>query len=233
MKEDINDFVGRLVESPHFQDSFNPWADVDTKNDIGPEAPKIRSEQLTHYFKVRLRRARYCLVGEGLSYQGGHFTGMAMTSERILLGFLKSKGIDPEYVLPGLKPRRTSKPEIMPKGFNEPTAAIVWEAISRSGLDPAAFLLWNAFPWHPFDPARGMLSNRTPSRREIRYGLEVLKILLELFPECVLIAVGRVAAKSLEILGKHFRPVRHPAHGGAADFRRQFLQVTRAGSSSK
>ncbi len=228
MQKDIFGLLGCLAEPPHLQDSFNPWADVDGNNDIGPEAPEIRSEQLAHYLKVRLKKARYCLVGEGLSYQGGHFTGMAMISERILLGFLKRKGIDPEYVLPDLEPRRTSKPEIMPQGFNEPTAAIVWEAISKSRVEPVAFVLWNAFPWHPFDPARGMLSNRKPSRKELNRGLEVLEIFLELFPECGLIAVGKVAVHSLQILGKHFYPVRHPAHGGAAEFRQQFSKIIRA-----
>lgn len=227
MGNDFSNFFRLLLKSSDLDNLFNPWADVDRENDIGPISAKIRREQLTHYLKVRLKDVRYCLIGEALSYQGGHFTGIAMTSERILLGFLKRRGIYPEYVLPHLKPRRTSKPEIMPDGFNEPTAAIVWETISKSGAEPIAFVLWNTFPWYPFDPIRGILSNRRPTLKEIDCGLQVLKEFLKLFPESILIAVGRVAAQSLEILGKDFHPVRHPAQGGAKEFKQQFMKLVR------
>lgn len=224
MGKDILKFVDLLSIRPSGS-SFNPWSEIDTENDIGPEAPRIRRRQLIHYLEVRLQSARCSLIGEGLSHQGGHFTGIPMTSERILLGFLKRKGVYPEDVLPGLKPERTSKPEIMPCGFNEPTATIVWGTLLKAGFKGTDFVLWNAFPWHPFDPAKGILSNRKPTQDELAYSFEIGKAFLRLFPETMVVAVGNVAASSLKGLKRDFHGVRHPAHGGATEFRSQILKL--------
>ena len=179
-KEDLllDEFFRLILKPPPVKHCFNPWAEVDKENDIGPEAPGIRKKHLRYYLEARLKSARYALIGEALSYQGGHFTGIPMTSEGILPGFKAKQGIHPEDVPPGVAPRRTSKPEVMPHGFNEPTATIVWTAISSSGWDPTAFVLWNVFPWHPFNPARGILSNRKPTEEEIASGLGPLRLFL-------------------------------------------------------
>src|SRR5207248_151855 len=161
---------------------FNPWWQVDKENDIGPRAPRIRREQLRAYLVARVKKSRLAIVGEALGYRGGHFTGIAMTSERILLGENKIDSLEPERICLGIKPRRTSKPRKSRHGFSEPTATIVWSTLLQLGLRPEKFVLWNAFPWHSFDRHRGMLSNRMPNKAERSAGLPVLKAFLDMFP---------------------------------------------------
>jgi len=221
----ISKFISAIRKSSPLENVFNPWRDIDAENDIGPDAPRIRARQLQCYLRCRMESATHLFVGEAIGYQGGHFSGIAMTSERILLGRQTSKGIYPIHVLPDCAPRRTSKPELAPEGFSEPTATIVWQALLQLGMGPGRFVLWNAFPWHPFNPARGMLSNRKPTREELREGLPVLERFLNIFKGRVVIAVGKTAAIQLDYLGIDCKKVRHPAQGGATQFRRQIRAI--------
>src|ERR671919_1905757 len=81
----LDNFVQLLKASPSGA-VFNPWWQVDEENDIGPNSPAIRRKQLAVYFRERLGKARLAIVGEALGYRGGHFSGIPMTSERMLLG---------------------------------------------------------------------------------------------------------------------------------------------------
>ena len=169
-KESIESFVRLLKQSPPGA-VFNPWWQVDKQNDIGRNAPLIRRNHLRAYLRKRLGKAKVVLIGEALGYRGGHFSGIPMTSERILLGKKENVGIKPEHVFSSIKAKRTSKPERCPDGFSEPTATIVWSSLLRLGLKPEEFVLWNAFPWHSFNPRRGLLSNRMPKKSERPAGL--------------------------------------------------------------
>jgi hypothetical protein len=157
-------------------------------------------------------------IGEALGYRGGHFSGIPMTSERILLG-------KQPVILAGIKPRRTSKPSICADGFSEPTATIVWGVLLKIGVLPDEFVLWNAFPWHSFEPRRGLLSNRMPNKPEQISGRAVLRIFLELFSCEQIVALGKIAAAQLEQLGVNPHCVRHPASGGAKLFRQQIARI--------
>src|SRR3954453_6637283 len=81
----IAEFLRLLKRSPAGA-VFNPWWQIDDKNDIGSNAPVIRRKQLRAYLQQRLQTARLAVIGEALGYRGGHFSGIPMTSERILLG---------------------------------------------------------------------------------------------------------------------------------------------------
>jgi uracil-DNA glycosylase len=222
--ESIERFVGLLKQSPPGA-VFNPWWQVDKENDIDSIAPVIRRKHLRAYLHKRLGNVKLAVIGEALGYRGGHFSGIPMTSERMLLGKKRDDGIAPEHVFSSIKACRTSKPRKCPDGFSEPTATIVWSAMLKLGLKPEQFVLWNAFPWHTFDSRRGMLSNRMPNKFERSAGLLVLKAFLKLFPCDQIVALGKIAAAQLQQLSVNARYVRHPASGGAKLFRHQIEKI--------
>lgn len=238
----VDNFLRLLRKSPSGA-VFNPWREVDEQNDAGRNAPAIRRNQLRAYLEKRLRKAKVAIIGEAVGYRGGHFSGIPMTSERLLLGrhpevvaaLYERRNLrhlighgghrPPLQILQEIKPHRTSKPKICQAGFSEPTATIVWGTLLKLGLLPTEFVLWNAFPWHSFDPLRGFLSNRTPNNSERAAGLPVLKVFLELFPCDQVVALGKIAIAQLEQLGVVAHSIRHPASGGAKLFRQQIAKI--------
>jgi hypothetical protein len=224
MSNQVEKFITRLKKSPSGA-VFNPWWQVDNENDIGRSAPSIRRKQLGAYLQKRLDGVELAIIGEAVGYRGGHFSGIPMTSERILLGKMKDGGIESQRIFSSIKPRRTSKPARCSEGFSEPTATIVWSTLLKLGVSPEEFVLWNAFPWHSFDPRRGMLSNRMPNKSEQAAGAPVIKAFLKLFPCKQVVALGKIAAAQLEELGVDSRSIRHPASGGAKLFRQQIAKI--------
>lgn len=216
----IDEFIASLKHNP--EGLFNPWYHQDDEHDETEDAPKIRRQQLKTYLSERVESAKYLFIAEALGYQGGHFTGIAMTSERILLGHQEPKyGVRPDHVFQTAEPQRTSCPTVIEKGMSEPTATIMWGALIDLGINPYEVVLWNAVPWHPYKPDQGLLSNRTPTTDELDAGLEHLKSFMNLFEDVEMVAVGRKCELSLSQLGVDHIPVRHPANGGAPKFRRQ------------
>ena len=217
----MKNFVKQL-QSYKGAETFNPWLDYDALYDIGPEAPEIRADNLLRYLTLR-RNAKYLFIAEGLGYQGGHFSGMAMTSERILLGFHPT--VSPKVVLGEWNYRRTSNPKCQllnkkqrEEGFNEPTATVMWGQLAQQGLSPFQSILWNIFPFHPYKDGK-VLTNRTPSKAELDIGIVYAKMLLELVPGMEVIAIGQKAAGTLAKYGVACNIVPHPSMGGANKFK--------------
>ncbi|MDY6084530.1 MAG: uracil-DNA glycosylase [Dialister sp.] len=201
---------------------FNPWHDTAPSLEI-PGAPAIRQRQFKDYLTLRLGKAKLLLIAEACGYQGGHFSGIAMTCERMLLHF--HPAITPAMIL-GRNGQRTSREDspAIPKaiqrtkGFNEPTDSVVWKAALDAGLGPDEFLLWNIFPFHPYK--RGsLLSNRTPTDSELADGLSFTKELLSLTGPLPLFAIGKKSETTLTEAGFPVIGLRHPANGGANVFR--------------
>lgn len=201
---------------------FNPWRDFDPSCDIDSQAPAVRSANLRRYLELRLG-AKYLFIAEALGYQGGHFSGIAITSERILLG--QHPDVSQKSVLGDWCYERTSNPESSLlnnsqklKGFNEPTDTVVWNALNRHRLASFDVILWNIFPFHPYKEGK-LLTNRTPSVSELDVGIEYARMLLDLCPGMKIVAIGQKAAGTLNRYGVDCMAVPHPSMGGANRFR--------------
>lgn len=104
----------------------------------------------------------------------------------------------------------TSERQLTGTGLAEATATIVQRTLAELGIADDV-LLWNVVPTHPGT----VRANRRPTSGEVRGGMPFLE---ELLIGRVPIAVGRVAQAAL---GGGY--VRHPSHGGAAEFRAGLL----------
>lgn len=230
---DITTFLHKLQDysSPLV---FNPWRDYDPGCDIGPQAPALRRANLQRYLELR-PEPHYLFIAEALGYQGGHFSGIAITSERILLGY--HPDVEPKSVLGQWDYRRTSNPDSpllnktqKSKGFNEPTDTVVWNALNRHGLASLDVILWNIFPFHPHKEGN-LLSNRTPSGTELDVGLAYAQMLLELRPGMKIVAIGQKAAATLGRYGVDCMAVPHPSMGGAGRFREAAARLLGGGEA--
>jgi uracil-DNA glycosylase len=100
----------------------------------------------------------------------------------------------------------TSERQLAGSGPAEATATIVHTVLEALGVREEV-LLWNVVPTHPGTAT----ANRRPSRAEVAAGLEFVSLLAA---GRRVVPVGRVA---LAALGGPY--LRHPSHGGAAEFR--------------
>jgi hypothetical protein len=100
----------------------------------------------------------------------------------------------------------TSERQLTGRGPAEATATIVHRVLAELGLE-GQVLLWNVVPTHPGNES----SNRRPTCVEVVAGRRFLEALLD---GREAIGVGRLAQA---VLGCPY--VRHPSHGGAAEFR--------------
>ena len=107
----------------------------------------------------------------------------------------------------------TSERQLTGSGPAEATATTVHRVLAELGLTEQV-LLWNIVPTHPGTET----SNRAPTRGEVEAGLPFA---LELAAGRRVICVGRVAHDALG--GDR---VRHPSHGGAAEFASGLSRLT-------
>jgi len=112
----------------------------------------------------------------------------------------------------------TSERQLTGSGPAEATATVVHRVLAQLGVQDEV-LLWNVVPTHPGSET----SNRRPTRAEVEAAAPFLD---EVTRGRAAIAVGRLAASALDA-----PYVRHPSHGGAAEFeaglRRSFATIGR------
>lgn len=189
---------------------FNPWRSGNQDDACGWDEVFRRVLMLRHF---DIPMARFILVGEAPGFRGARMTGVAFTSEAL--------------VLAGSIPRVSSawqtlgvlRMSIHKRPWTEPSATVMWKALHEAGVADTT-LLWNACPWHPCLPEAPM-TNRAPLGLELLAGRPALAELIRLHPAAKVVAVGNVAAAQLKRLGIPVAiTARHPAYGGATDFRR-------------
>jgi uracil-DNA glycosylase len=181
---------------------FNPWSDSDQLDCVDQPADK-RLDRLKAHF---ILSPECLLLGEAPGYQGCHFSGIPFTNEKLLLD-----GAIPRV---NINQRLTHRP----RPWSEPSATIVWGALYELNIAHTT-VLWNTFAWHPHKP-KDPYSNRAPSPKELLAGLDVLSLVLSHLKPKRVIAVGKVAERTLiELAVPYSAAVRHPAMGGASAFR--------------
>lgn len=205
------DLATRLVATlPHgVHGLFNPWRDR-CPEDLPSNGPQRKLERLAAHLDCS---PRYILCGEAPGYQGCRHSGVAFTSERL--------------ILEGSIPRLNHEHERLTRRdlpYSEQSATIVWRALYLAGIAEET-VLWNALQLHPYR-AQDIRSNRTPTPTEIALGEPAMRVLLEAFPNARVVAVGRKAEGLLEDMGVPvFAAVRHPANGGATQFANGIAQL--------
>jgi uracil-DNA glycosylase family 4 len=150
--------------------------------------------------------------------------GAALRRAR-LASYLESRAEAPLLLVgeaPGYRGARisgipfTSERQLTGSGPAESTATIVHRVLAELGLTDEV-LLWNVVPTHPGTA----ISNRAPTAAEVAAGLPFALALAE---GRRVVAVGRIAATAL---GAEY--VRHPSHGGLAEFRKGLLRFRPGG----
>jgi hypothetical protein len=190
---------------------FNPWRDHCTDCDPcnGPDAKLAR---LAAHLDCN---PAFILCGEAPSHRGCRHSGIAFTSECLLL----------EGRIPGI-PKTNHRLTSRPRPYFELSAKIVWDELYALGIEERT-ILWNALQMHPHEMGDER-SNRTPNSAEIEKGKRALEILVKEFPSAKVVAVGRTAERSLKSMGIPGVPVayvRHPANGGARKFRQELKRL--------
>jgi uracil-DNA glycosylase len=108
----------------------------------------------------------------------------------------------------------TSERQLTGGGPSEAAATIVRRTLEELELTAVC---WNVVPTHPGTAT----TNRRPTRAEVAAGRPYLE---EVASERRILAVGRLAAA---VTGAPY--VRHPSHGGAAEFRAGLLRFAAGG----
>lgn len=181
---------------------FNPWREH-CRWDAPGNGPEEKLARLAAHLDCE---PQWILCGEAPGYQGCRHSGVAFTSEALLMN-----GAIPRLPREPQRLTRTARP------LKEPSATMVWEVLYGLGIAERV-VLWNAVQLHPHRPNQAH-TNRTPSTDEVALGKRALELLVKAFPEAKLVAVGNKAEGALNAIGAVTAgKVRHPANGGKREF---------------
>lgn len=188
---------------------FNPWADT-CPMDLPHNGPEAKIARLAAHLDTV---PRFILCGEAPGYQGCRHSGVAFTSERLLL----------EGAIPRIN-ESMSRLTARELPFSEPSSTIVWKTVYKLGIAEST-VMWNAVQLHPHK-AGDSSTNRTPRSDEIALGRPAMQLLVGAFPDAKVVAIGKKAHELLTDMGINVTAsIRHPANGGAREFEAGLTQV--------
>lgn len=217
MSSSIETFVDAIAE-PRLPGMFNPWSQS-CETELSRRGWEDRKKRLRNHLECP--DPKLLIIGEAPGYQGCRFSGIAFTSERLLL-----EGSIPRiFDLQGQRITERARP------WSEPSATIVWKALYEFGIEETT-VMFNAVPWHP-EGAKGPLSNRTPTKSEKNAGIEYLDALIEIFDGITVATLGNTASENLETMVVEHTKLRHPANGGATKFRNGLADICKFQKSCK
>jgi len=188
---------------------FNPWRDH--CDDCLPcNDPDAKLARLAAHLDCK---AKFILCGEAPSHRGCRHSGIAFTSE-----YLLREGIPR---IPKMSHRITAKKS----PYKEGSATTVWKVLRELHIEERT-ILWNALQMHPHEMGKPH-SNRRPKLEETKKGRLALQMLVDTFRSATVVAVGRTAERLLKSMGVPAEYVRHPANGGAPEFRRELKRLVK------
>ena len=190
-------FEQRLFAEPGTETLFNPYRDEDPRFDV-PGAAAIRRSNLAAYLDA-LTAPDLLLVAEAPGPHGMRFSGVPLTSEAQLT--------DPAFPLAG-------QPTSLGVPLGEYSARIVHRTLGRHWH---RVFIWNAVPFHPH-PVGKPRGIRPPTRAEVARFQPLLSGVVAALGAGRVLAIGRVAERSLTELGVGATYLRHPSQGGARLF---------------
>lgn len=144
------------------------------------------------------------LLAEAPGPHGTRFSGIPLAAEAFL--------VDPAYPVAGRPTSREAERTGRPLG--EYSSGIVRRTLAPY---PGRVFIWSTVPLHPH-PAGQPRKIRTPTRAEAERFAPVVEAVAAAVQPRLVLAVGRVAERTLAALGIGARYVRHPSQGGARLF---------------
>ncbi len=197
------DSLSRTDTAPTLFNPFNQLCPIHDRRD----AQLIRQRNLSKLLHAHQQLNTSMLwVFEAPSYLGARRSGAPFVNEDMFTEVEECLGMEASFEKATTGEAATAL-----------TTRLTWNLARDLDLKP---LIWEALPFHPHYSG-APLTNRRPTSAEVGLYKHFLLELLNIFSPDQVFAVGRVAERALQSCGVQAAYIRHPAQGGAAQFRQQ------------